>query len=156
MGDGPFRLKEYFTPHYWVNANSYYPVPENDYKAINSLKDTVFIFSDSVCYASREVDYDFLGNNLVNNWFAYDQKHFEGKKCSPQKCKCCKLVDLFPNRKTIQEYIRDSFNSDKLYHSGSTVAIHAFAFAIILSSSAFISSGVIAANLAIMASLGSI
>lgn len=131
MGDGPTRLREYFEADYWVNANSLYPVPENDLDDINKFINTVFIFADSVCYSSRDINYQYLIDNLKPNWFAFDQRHFNGKKCKKEK-KCCKLVDMFPNRQTIQEYLRDKLSADNIYSSGSTVATHALAFAIIM------------------------
>lgn len=129
MGDGPFRLSKYFKADYWINANSIYPIPEEHLKSINSQKDTVFLFADSVCYSNRKLYPNFLNDNLEVDWYSFDQRHFQGTPCSP-KDHCCQVLDAYPDRKTLQEYIQDEYNEDTHYSSGSTVAVHALALAI--------------------------
>ena len=131
-GDGPIRMKEYFKSDYWVNSNDVFPVPEEHLEIINSLVETVFIFADSVVYSRKQIDVEFLRNNLKVKWFSYDQRHFTGNKCIDNDLKCCELLRIYPDRITLQEFIQKKFNKDTHYSSASTVAIHALAFAIIL------------------------
>ncbi len=131
-GDGPVRLKSLFTPHYWVNANSYFPIPEQHLGIINGFADTVFVFADSVAYSTRPISLDFLRDKLKVNWFAYDQRHFGGKPCTPKPRQCCDLLDIYPGRLTIQEFIQQKYGRNRHYSSGSSGAIHAFALAVLL------------------------
>ncbi|MDP3013561.1 MAG: hypothetical protein Q8M92_04915 [Candidatus Subteraquimicrobiales bacterium] len=133
MGDGPLRLKKKFTANYWVNANDEFPIPEEHLKIINKFKDTLFIFSDSVVYSrKRNVNPDFLNKSLKVNWFSYDQRHFNAMPCKNKKLKCCELLNIYPGRLTIQEFIQRRYKTESHYSTASTVAIHALAFAIIM------------------------
>ena len=131
-GDGPIRLRNLFKADYWVTVNDEFPVPEKHLDIINSFKETVFIFSDSVTYSRRLINLEYLQNNLKVKWFAYDQRHFNQRPCKNRISSCCKLLNIYPGRLTIQEYIQKKFNRPDHYSSASTVAIHALAFAILL------------------------
>ena len=131
-GDTPQRLSRLFTPHYWVNANSWFPVPEDHLDIINGLKDTVFIFSDSATYSKRPLNIEFLRSGLKIKWFAYDQRHFKGLPCKDKNLKCCELLRIYPGRVTLQEFIQKKYGRAAHYSSASTVAIHTLAFAILL------------------------
>jgi len=131
-GDGPVRFQKQFKADYWVNANNIFPVPEKHLALINSFRDTVFIFSDSVAYCYETVDPDFLRDNLKVNWFPFDQRHFGGKPCGDSALRCCKLLDIYPGRLTLQEYMQARYHRDAHYSAGSTVAVHALAFAILM------------------------
>ncbi|QTL97716.1 hypothetical protein GM661_06810 [Iocasia frigidifontis] len=130
-GDGPVRLKDLFQPHYWVNANNIFPVPELHLDIINSFLETIFIFADSVTYSRQHINLSFLENELKVNWFAYDQRHFNHRPCGTNLF-CCELLDIYPDRDTLQELIQKRYKTVNHYSSGDTVAIHALAFAIIL------------------------
>lgn len=131
-GDTPLRMRGLFTPGYWVNANNEFPVPEEHLETINGLPNTVFIFSDSVAYSHRQIDPEFLRDSLKVDWFAYDQRHFGGKPCKDTRLKCCRLLDLYPGRPTLQEFMQRRYGRPAHYSPGSTVAIHSLAFAILL------------------------
>jgi len=132
MNLGPQVLKKYATPHYWLSANYYFPVPNLHLKKINAFKDCVFIFSDTAVYPERHVyDYNFLKNNIKINWFAFDDRHFNHKKCSPPRA-CCKLVDLYPERITIHEFIQQHFGLPERCPTGSTGVLFSLAFAILM------------------------
>lgn len=132
MGDGPIRLDKYFQPNYWVNANPVFPIPENDFEIINSYKDSVFIFSDSAAYSDKKFDLDRVKNLIKIPWFSFDQRHFGGVICKTGYSWCCQMVKIFPHRQTIQEYIQSEFEVAEHYGTGSTVAIHALAFSLIM------------------------
>jgi len=63
---------------------------------------------------------------------SYDQRHFDGRPCVTGKKNCCKLLELYPGRLTLQEFIQNKYGMKTHYSTGSTVAIHALAFAMIL------------------------
>jgi hypothetical protein len=130
--DGPIRMKKFFQADYWINATTIFPIPEKHLDIINSFSQTVFIFADSVTYSVRQpIDLDFLRDNLTIDWFAYDQRHFEHKPCKTNLL-CCRLLDLYPGRDTLQEVIQKRYHVDHHYSSASTVAIHILAFAMLL------------------------
>jgi hypothetical protein len=124
--------KELFQADYWVNAAPM-PIPEIHWKSINSFSKTTFIFADSVVYSCRPtmIDLNFLREKLTVNWFAYDQRHFGHQPCK-NKLNCCRLIDLYPERDTLQEVIQKRYHVDHHYSSASTVAIHTLAFALLL------------------------
>lgn len=131
-GSAPQTLEKAIPFYYWVNANSVFPIPKKHKNEINAIGDSIFIFADSVAYSGENIyDHNFLEKNLNVRWFAYDQRHFNHKKCQPL-LDCCKLVDLYPRRITLQEFIQQHFGMDSHYSSGSTVAIHSLAFAILM------------------------
>jgi hypothetical protein len=131
--DGPIRLKQFFKPDYWVTTTAIFPIPEKHLDIINSFSQTVYVFADSVTYSLPHlaIDLDFLKNNLTVDWFAYDQRHFGHQPCKP-KANCCKLIDLYPERETVQEVVQKRYHVDHHYSSGATVAIQILAFAMLL------------------------
>ena len=134
MGDIPIRLYGKCKIDYWIASNSIFPVPDVDFKKINKLDTTTFLFAHSVM---RKQNYDIIKKNLKVPWFEYDQRHFGGKACNNQidtrffvkkKQDCCeKIGDI-----TLQEYLQKKFNTTGHYSTGETVALHALALAIIL------------------------
>ncbi|MDD4899838.1 MAG: hypothetical protein PHT31_00780 [Candidatus Omnitrophica bacterium] len=131
-GDGALRLRDLFDANYWVVANDVFPVPGEHSEIINKFKKTVFIFSDSVACSRKNVDTEIFDKELEVDWFAFDQRHFNGSACRQGGASCCKLTKLYPQRLTLQEYMKKQFNRQGCYSSGSTVAVHALAFAILL------------------------
>ena len=137
MGDIPLRIKDKCNIDYWVNANSYFPQPDNHFKILNEFKDTTLIFSSSVLSSRYKLDFNKIKKNLKISWFHYDQRHFNRLKCSEQidyrfdfreELPCCENVASI----TVQEYLQNKFNSICYYSTASTVAIHAVAFAMIM------------------------
>ncbi len=134
MGDIPIRLQSQCTVDYWMNANSVFPIPDIDYKAINKLKNTTLLFAHT---ALRKLDYSVIESKLKINWFEYDQRHFGSRPCNNQidprfdlneKQECCDYI----GPTTIQEFLQEKYNTTEHYSVGSTVAIHALSLAIIL------------------------
>tara|TARA_A100001015_G_scaffold42427_1_gene46585 strand:- start:17368 stop:18252 length:885 start_codon:yes stop_codon:yes gene_type:complete len=141
MGDIPERIREIRQIDYWVAANSIFPRPDKHYDLLNKFKGTKFIFSNSALNSTISLDYQKISQYLKIPWFEYDQRHFNGLDCNDQTdyqvnpglalkepLNCCK----YKKNITIQEYLRDLYNLDSHYSSGSTVAIHSLAIAIIL------------------------
>jgi len=141
MGDIPERIKERRQIDYWVAANSIFPRPDKHYDLLNKFEGTKFIFSNSVLNSSASLDYHKINQHLKISWFEYDQRHFNALDCDKQTdyqinpglnlkepLNCCQ----YKKEITIQEYLRDIYNLESHYSSGSTVAIHSLALAIIL------------------------
>lgn len=142
-GDGPLRMSSLFKADYWVNANDVFPVPEKHLDIINSCADTVFIFADSATYSTRrKMNLKFLRDNLNISWFAYDQRHFNQQPCKDKYRYCCDLLEIYPGRITLQEYLQKKFNRLNHYSTASTGAIHALAFAILLGCSPIFLQGI--------------
>ena len=134
MGDVPIRLRNECNIDYWVNANDSFPLPDVHFKEINELKDTTFLFAQSVL---ENFDSSLIDKRLKVKWFGYDQRHFGAKPCNEQidsrfhlnKVQgCCGHMQ----QTTIQEFLQQKYNTTDHYSTGSTVAIHALALAIIL------------------------
>ena len=137
MGDIPLRLKERCNIDYWINANSYFPIPDKDYEIINTFKNTTLIFSNTIIESRHAIDYSILKNNIKVPWFEYDQRHFNQNSCNHQidqrfdnqkKLSCCNNIGDI----TIQEYLQNKFNLITHYSTADTVAVHALSFAIIM------------------------
>ena len=131
-GSGPQILKGRARPDYWVNANHMFPVPQKHLRLINSFRDCVFIFSDSAAYWFQNVyDHDFLEKHIRVPWFAFDERHFNHQKCTPKK-DCCRLVDLYPDRLTLQEFVERHFGVEPVYRGVGTAVLHSLSFAILM------------------------
>lgn len=128
----PLLLGKLAIPDYWFSANYWFPVPNLHLNKINAVEDCVFVFSDTAVYAAEHMyDYDFLKKSLKVSWFAFDDRHFGHKKCSPPKA-CCELVDLYPKRITIYEFIQQHFGLPERCPTGNTGALFSLAFAIMM------------------------
>lgn len=141
IGDGPIRLKNYFKPNFWINSNSIFPIPDKDYEIINSFNETVFIFSDSVAYSSLPFDESKVKSKLNVKWYSFDQRHFKNEKCKPPK-ECCRILDSKPGRITLQEVLKEKYKTEGHYSTGSTVAIHGLAYAILMGCNPIIIHGI--------------
>lgn len=144
FGDGMIRGEGIFKPDYYISANDLFPIPDVRFhlEIINSLPETVFLFSDSVIYSNYyKKDNKYLDNNIKSKWFMYDQRHFNKQKCSPESI-CCNLLNETNREITIQEYVSKLFGKSQHYSVGSTVAIHAFALALIMGCNPIIFNGV--------------
>jgi hypothetical protein len=144
FGDGMIRGEGIFNPDYYISANDLFPIPDVKFhlEIINNLPKTIFLFSDSVIYSNYYTkNNEYLDDNIKSRWFMYDQRHFNKQKCIPESI-CCHLLKE-PNREiTIQEYISKKFGVTNHYSVGSTIAIHAFALALIMGCNPIIFNGV--------------
>lgn len=132
VGSGPTILKDKIQSYYWMNANHLYPTPEDHLKEINQNKDSVFLFADSVRYAFGEkYNHDFLKKNIRVPWMAFDERHFKGKKCDPQRS-CCRMVDAHPGRMTFQEFFEQHFDVQDVNRAIGTSVLHSLMLAILM------------------------
>lgn len=133
INEGPELMKGMVKPDYWLSANRYYPIPHLHAKQINRFNNSVFIFSDTAVYYHNKYSYNqnAIKDSLKIPWFAFDDRHFDHKKCSPQR-PCCDLVDRFPDRITLYEFVKNYYLMPSLCPGGATAVLFALTFAIIM------------------------
>lgn len=131
-------------PNYWVLANPGMTV-ENYYNRFNAMKTYggCLLNGDSVVYSTSTNLIDVSDEILEVNFLGYDQRHFEGKTC-PDVAPCCikNMNNIIKGRKTIQETLQEYTGHSMRYGSGSTVAVHMLAFAVIMGCKTIYISGV--------------
>ena len=134
IGDAPIRLRKHLHTDYWVSANDDFPVPfvQQHAQYINTLTRKLFVFSDSVLYSRKWMIRDTLDEYLTCDWATFDQRHFHSSPCLTNS-NCCRLLSTrrVPEL-TIQELTARCFSASTIYSTGHTVAIHAFAFALLM------------------------
>lgn len=139
---GPQLLSRLAKPDYWLSQNYYFPTPQLHWRTINRFKDCVFIFADTaVCPPRQTYDRDLVAARLTVPWFAYDHCHFAHKKCVPEN-NCCGLVDLHPERRTLQELINHHFHANYTWPVSGTGVTSALAFAVAMGCSPIYLQGV--------------
>ncbi len=133
----PARAKKMGPYNYWVCANTYYPLPwiTKDFKDIQNSNSITLIASMSICNSDTNPEKMFpalkAASNLPNI-ILYDQRHFEGKNCSPKDL-CCSVSKNLVQGPSIQELLGKLIGkSSPIYSEGSTVALHGYALAVIL------------------------
>ena len=93
VGTSILRLQR-FDPDYLVSANNHFPVPEIDkhLQVLNNYKNMTWIFSDSALYCDiwKKSD-EFLNENLKIKFHAFEDRHFNGKKCKKLR-NCCNFL----------------------------------------------------------------
>jgi hypothetical protein len=121
---------------YWVMANTEMTVG-NSYNRFNKFPKTTLIWADT----ADRTPYSIAWSSLKIPSISYDQRHFGNKPC--QNCKIPLMSNLgmmwvpvecrvLPGRLTIQEELQKYTNYSTHYGTGSTVALHAAALAILL------------------------
>ena len=134
IGDAALRGKGMFVPDYWVISNNHFPVPYLSLhrKIINNFNKTIFLFAESTLH-------DYLWKKSINTvkkllkvkWVFYDERHFDFKKCIPEK-KCCKYINKKKNYSTIQELVSKIYKHNSRATLGGSVFEHALALALIM------------------------
>lgn len=118
---------ELISPEYWVNANSQTRI-DNYYQSFNQLSkwNGKLVYSNSVDLTIQPEKY------LSVDYLPYDQRHFKNQPC-PTYSGCCKFckADINSGRLTVQEELQKYSNHDSHYGTGSTVALHMLAFAVL-------------------------
>lgn len=123
------------SPDYWVFANPVQTIPYMLERFANFPQSTV-VYADSVDCTPN----DWVKQNLTTNkYISYDQRHFNG-----QKCTCCPngCSNMIKERLTIQEVLSKVTKTNTLYGPGDTVALHMLALALILGCSKIYIAGV--------------
>ena len=134
IGTAALRGKGMFVPDYWVISNNHFPVPYLSLhrKIINNFNKTIFLFAESTLH-------DYLWKKSINTvkkllkvkWVFYDERHFDFKKCIPEK-KCCKYINKKKNYSTIQELVSKIYKHNSRATLGGSVFEHALALALIM------------------------
>ena len=128
-GSAILRLSN-IRPDYLISCNNHFPVinikSHLDY--LNKYPDMTWIFSDTGCYHDIW-DYDEeLFKKLKLKYTTFDDRHFFGKKCVPEK-KCCKLLSK-TSLQIFENHFKTNFLSKK--RKGVSIADHALIFAILM------------------------
>lgn len=118
-----FDLMTNIDADFWVIANNVVNI-ENTHTRFNQRKNTMLLYADTVDMTDRSV----VDGLLTINYLPYDQRHFGNKDCPVMHC-CKHRVDW---RLTIQEILKKITGYETHYGTGSTVALHMLALAIIL------------------------
>jgi hypothetical protein len=127
VGDAHLRTKLRSVENFYVRANTEYPrldVPEHFLPLI--LEKFHIILASSVMESQVSVEELSKKFESKADITLFDQKHFFGAECRPQKA-CCKSII----RPTIQEFLAERIGWHHHYSPGSTVLLHALAIAIL-------------------------
>ena len=147
VGDMPVRAPELGPYDYWVCANTYYPLPWNKKHRKDILKSsaTTLIATMSVQHsdASEMKKINALSQlSDIGSVVLYDQRHFFGQTCNPPQV-CCRIFQEFSLRNSIQEMLSQLACDQKpTYSEGATVALHGYAFAVLLGANPIYIAGV--------------
>lgn len=131
-GSSITRFPKNFNVDYLVSANNHFPVIEikEHLKYLNQKK-ICWLMSDTACYNDI---WNFNKKNfqkLKINYFCFDDRHFNLKKCKKVQ-NCCKFLDIYPDRRTFFEYLGQINNFEySLNKCGITVAEPALGFALL-------------------------
>jgi len=135
IGSVILRFNKVIKPHYLVSSNNHFPVLEikSHLKILNSLKKTFWIMSDTSCYNDIWKFDPKKFNKLKIKYSTFDDRHYNFKKCTPEK-NCCKFLKIYPKRQTLIETIERKFNKKYKFKnaSGVSVAEHAIAIAVFM------------------------
>ena len=138
IGDMPWRDSNLVSYDYWVTANSVYPVPWDLNHVKDMKKSGAKIVLSSISAESRLFDLETAEQSLKllaseSDLTVYDPRHFGRKYCHPLS-NCCLFSMNFIQGKSIQELLSAQSKSKKqaIYSTGSTVALHAYALAVLM------------------------
>jgi hypothetical protein len=135
IGDSMIRTRIRTEDRFFVRANSLYPnlTRASHLRDLNELQPKLVI-AETVMESETPVR-NLLANvrdSLGFESYVFDQRHFKGQECDP-KSSCCRSLRMRPpDFITIQELVSSRFGLDGHYSSGSTVAVHALALALLL------------------------
>lgn len=130
LGDAHTRTEIQTKKSYYVRANSEYPDLRNQ-SHVETLKQRnfEFIFAQTVMESSESVA-ELLDKHFEKQSYVFDQRHFGRIPCQPRSS-CCLVLDGNADKQTIQEYLADIYALPHHYSAADTVALHAFACALI-------------------------
>lgn len=136
VGDVPWRAPEFGPFDYWVTANPVYPLPwkKQHLKHLLESKSHILLSSSAVVehtnLESIFFELDKLRHRIPITFF--DHRHLGGSECVIIR-NCCKFSNRYVTDPSIQEIINNLVNEKgPAYKIGESVALHAFALAIIL------------------------
>lgn len=137
LGSALLRIKKRFKPDYLISSNNIFPVPEikEHLDILNSYKNMTWLFTNSQLYSNIWTkSKSFLGKNLKINYAAYDDRHFNKKKCKTEK-PCCSFLKIYPNNINIYDLLikKRSLNKENYnFDTGNSVAEAGLATAILM------------------------
>jgi hypothetical protein len=146
IGSAILRVHNKFHVDYIINSNNEFPVPEipSHLNFLNKFRNnTTWIMSDTNCYSSIfKPNKNIWDNKLKINYVKYDDRHFNGKPCSPKK-DCCDYLRLHPGRKNIFEITSEFYKErNSIKTTGTSVAEAALAVSLILGCSPIFIQGI--------------
>ena len=135
IGSVILRFNRKIKPHYLISSNNHFPVVEikSHLRILNNLKKTFWIMSDTSCYNDIwKFDPKNFGKIKIH-YSTFDDRHFNLKKCTPEK-ECCKFLKIYPKRRTLIEIIEKNFNKKYKFKNliGVSVAEHAIGIAVLM------------------------
>ena len=134
VGDSMLRTKLRPPVRYFVRANSEYPNLTRATHVSDLMNlDATWIIAETVM-ESRVPVRDLMQQVIPEGkeGFVFDQRHFGGSACSVPG-DCCRVLESSGHGTlTLQELVASYSESDNIYSSGSTVALHALALAVIM------------------------
>jgi len=133
-GSAILRLPD-VEPDYLVSCNNHFPVIniKSHLSYLNKYRNMTWLLSDTGCYNDIWQYNEKIFNDLLIDYVVYDDRHFDQKKCVPEK-QCCKFLKIYKTRKTLLEILENQKN-EKFPHKekiGISVAEHALTFAILM------------------------
>ncbi len=145
IGTSILRLENKFKFDYFVSANNEFPVPEISLHLnyINKFKNMVWFMSDTACYDGIWTKSEkFLKENLQIDYCFFDERHFNQKKCKPER-KCCDLIKFGEDNNNIYDLLKNKIdykiNFDQV---DCTVAEHGLAISILIGANPIFIQGV--------------
>jgi len=137
LGSALLRIRKRFKPDYLISSNNIFPVPEikEHLDILNSYKNMTWLFTNSQLYSDIWTkSKSFLGKNLKINYSAFDDRHFNNKKCKPEK-KCCSFLKSYPNNINAYDLLikKTSLNKESYkFDIGVSIAEAGLALAILM------------------------
>jgi hypothetical protein len=148
IGDMPWRAPNFGPYDYWVTANTYYPLPwvKKHLRHLLRSGSKVLLSSASV------VNYPHPVENLISDlgspgrfsfFIYYDHQHIAPHSKDFSNLNCCLFREQLVRDEPIQVQLsRLVGKSHAAYGTGSTVALHGFALAVLLRSNPIYIAGV--------------
>lgn len=135
LGDAHRRTNCKTEKSFYVRANSEYPDLNNP-THVQELSNKNFDYVLAETVMESETPVRFLAEQMLKDGdiFVFDQRHFGGKPCDPIDDCCRVLVDnpRLGEPATLQELLAEQTNRPHHYSSADSVALHAFALAILM------------------------
>ena len=148
VGDMPWRAPKLGPYDYWVTANTYYPLPwvKKHLRHILKSGSKVLLSSASVAnypHSAKDLIDDLGLNGNFSSLIFYDHQHITPHPKIFSSLDCCLFREQLVKDDPIQiQLSRLVGKSGAAYSAGSTVALHGFAFAVLLKSNPIYIAGV--------------
>jgi hypothetical protein len=134
VGDTPERAPTFGPYDFWVVANTIYPLPWVKKHRRHIIRSSSHLLISTMVVNNNDISWNSVKKSLSNlsKLTVFDSKHFNNTTCRPEN-NCCKLHKIFVNDLSIQEMLSLKIGKQgNAYSTGSTVALHGLALAILL------------------------